>query len=313
MNTSRVRTGPLLLVVGALVGVLAACGSAADLAGQSEPTSEATSATESPTVSPTASPTESPTSPASPTTPEPTAEPTPAVDRPSPGQCRKVNRFDATLRVIATDNAGVPCSRGHNAQTYKVTKMSARVKKAVNADNSKQIYLAARGSCDGALPNWLRVGEETQQMSQFEFIVGVPGSTDISAGANWVRCDVVLRNGRTQLAALPRTTKGALNGAKGRKYQSCIRAANIANAFNGSFTCQQRHNWRAVSAFRLGGQNKSYTSSARLTARARSRCSADVRDYLNTTLSFQYGYILPTQELWKYGDRFGVCFAQTTN
>lgn len=285
-----------MVLCGALLMVLAACGSAQELAAQGpdDPTGQPSSSPTSPSPSPTATP---------------TPTPTPSVARPKVRQCRSLQIFDLLTRVTKEATTPVRCANKHNAQTFATKKLTRAMKAAVRNGSDKKIYRTVRGYCNRELQTWLKADKETVAMSQFSFIVGVPTRSDLNAGADWVRCDVFLRNGLTKMVNLPRSTKGALKGPKGDDYHSCVKG-EIATA-SSSVPCYKKHSWRAVSSVKLGTQDDSWPGHSDVIDVVKENCSEDVRDYLNTSAAFQYGYMAPTKRTWKRGNRYAVCMAKT--
>ncbi|MDO9379084.1 MAG: septum formation family protein [Nocardioidaceae bacterium] len=283
--------------------VVAGCGSAEDAALSADDTTTRTAA---PTDEPTTDPTDAPTTSAPTTAPTETAPTVPVV-----GECRTLATLDVRARIATLTTPPVACGGTHNAQTYKVATQNAAVKQAIEGGNRVTIFAAARRSCELDLPGYLGVDDERQKQSQFDFVISVPTSAEVAAGATWVRCDVVLKNGQTKAEPLPdANAKNSLRGAKGNPYLQCIRSSNI-NQASGTFLCRDAHNWRSVSAIKLGVGSKAFPGTSELTSFVRGRCSTAVRRYLDTSASFEYGYIVPTADLWKYGDRWAVCFAKT--
>ena len=289
-----------IAAVAALMVTLAACGSAKDLAGQGiddEPT-------DSPTTSQT--PTSPPTT--SPTTPTPSSPPTPTVARPKVGECRTLSSLDVTARVSNLTVTPRPCGDSHNAQTYKVANMSGAVKSKIASSDTIGIYKAALSTCEGSLPGWLGANITRQKQSQFNFVVGVPSSTDVAAGANWVRCDVTLRQGIRALE-LPASSKGLLRGKRGNSYLTCYGATNPDT--RNSKPCREPHNLRSVSAEKIGSASKRFPGTSRVAAFMKPRCRDAGRDYFGSRRSFSYTSTTPTSIRWAYGDRWGVCFVKT--
>lgn len=291
----RAPVGALALVGSVLLVAVAACGSAEDLAGQA-------AAEQTPSATPTGPPASA--------TPSPTPSPTPEVAAPKAGDCRSLEVHDLVTRVTRTTAEPVRCADNHNSQTYAVKPLSGKLKQAVTSDAEQKVYQAARGFCSRELRGWLKADRNTVERSQFAFVVGVPTSSDVSAGANWVRCDVYLRNGLTKMVKLPRSTKGALSGPRGDDYHSCVKG-NIANA-SSTVPCLAKHKWRSVSSIKLGSQSKKWPGNKKIRGIVKKRCGDDVREYLNTSSSFRYGYISPTKRMWKRGERYGVCFTKTS-
>jgi hypothetical protein len=287
----------LLGVVGAAALVLVtACGSAGDLAG---PDGDADSPAPPVRTLP----------PATGATPTPSPSATPAAaPPPKTGECRKPSTVDAALRVSDDDTAPVACA-GATSVTYLVRPMSAAVKSAVTAYDTTRILRSARPYCEKAAARWLGAQTSTLKRSQFGFVVGVPSAAQTAAGADWMRCDLVLSATPARLAALPARTKNALKGKRAGNYMQCVRG-DIRRA-TGTVVCSTRHQWRGVDTVKLASAKARYPGTKKVQATMRNRCPAGVRRYLDTRGSFDYGYISPSRASWQRGERWGVCFAKT--
>lgn len=300
MDTAARRLRPAYAVASAaLLLAVGACGSAQDLASDSSDDPTSTPSTTVPTTPPTTDPTTAPTTPA----------PTPAAATPKAGQCTAVDLYSLVTRVVRTPTRAVSCGASHTGQTYAVRSLSSAQRRAVTSGSTSAILTATRGYCESALTSWLRTDTSKLKRSQFDFVVGVPSSTDLAAGAKWLRCDLFVRNGLTKAVALPASTRAALKGSKGGRFLSCVKG-NISTA-SGTVPCSSKHQWKGVSSIKLGSASKSFPGSGRVRSVMKSRCSGDVRSYLNTRGGFRYGYIVPTKTTWSRGDRYGVCFANT--
>lgn len=276
-----------------------ACSDVGDVAG-AEPTQTATT-----------------TSPATPTSPEPTtAEPTPTPPpepkQPTPvaRECRRLPRSEALLAVALRPGRGVPCVKAHNAQTYFVGRLDGGARTAAQRGNRERVYAQASGRCRRNLVAWLGGDGADLALSQFKFVVGVPSPDDLAAGARWLRCDVVARRTLSSFLALPRSTAGILTTAKAAQYHVCVKG-DIAQAK--TVVCRLPHRWRGATAVRLGSAGAAFPGGKVVTARMRSTCETQVRNYLGTTSAFSYGWIRPTRSLWQRGERYGICFAKLTS
>ncbi|MGH1562490.1 septum formation family protein [Mumia sp. DW29H23] len=282
---------------GALV-LVSACASATDLAKDADPTTP-TASSEPPVR--TLPPTEG--------TPTPSAAPTtPTVTLPKAGECRKPGAVDAALRVSDDDTAPVACA-GATSVTYLVRTMPATVQAAVTAYDTTRILSSARAICEKGAIAYLGSDASTYKRSQFGFVVGVPSAAQTAAGARWMRCDLVLPATAARLATIPAKSKGALKGAASARYMQCVRG-DIRLA-TGTVPCTTKHQWRGVASVKLGAAKAKYAGAKKVQATMRDRCPAPVRRYLDTTGSFDYGYISPSRTAWQRGERYGVCFAKT--
>lgn len=263
---------------------------------------------------PTQTTTTSPATPTSPepTTTEPTATPPPEPKQPTPvaQECRRLPRSEALLAVALRPGRAVPCVKAHNAQTYFVGRLDDASRRAAQRGDRARIYAQASGRCRRHLIDWLGGGGGDLALSQFMFVVGVPSADDLAAGARWLRCDAVARRTLRSFLLLPRTTEGILATAKAAQFHICVKG-DIEKAK--TVVCRLPHRWRGATAVRLGSTEAVFPGGNVVTARMRSTCETQVRNYLGTTSAFSYGWIRPTRALWKRGERYGVCFANLSS
>jgi hypothetical protein len=298
MVTNWHRFAALLAAV-----VLSGCGAAADLV-ESEPTPEP-------------SPTE-PTSPAtpSPTEPGPTKPTTRPAANPEPkvGQCRRTDPFVGVIGSTTEVRKPVPCGETHNAETYFVGLMNESMQAAARHGRGDLLRAQVSGICGRQLSAWLGASGEDIALSVFGFIVGAPAPADVGPGLRWFSCDVYairVMNG-LKLTALPGTTKGILKSKKAGAWDRCNRGG-FADGTANNVVCTRSHTYRAVAGVHLGDLEAKYPGSKALDKRLDGACSGRVRAYLNTTASFHYGYTWPGPKQWKTGDRWGICYTETSS
>jgi hypothetical protein len=283
--------------------LLAGCGAATDLV-ESEPTGE---------PSPTEPTSSSPTEP-SPTEPSPTASTEPVAATPKVGECRRTDPFLSALGGSLEVREPLPCGETHNAQTYFVGLMNEAMQAAARSGNANRLRAEVAGICGRKLIGWLGSNGEGVALSVFDFIVGAPGPDEVSPGSRWFSCDVyAIRalNG-LKLIALPPDTKGLLSSGEADDWTQCNRGGFDSGTSN-IVVCTRGHAYRAVAGVDLAGLDAAYPGNNTLDSRLESECSGRVRAYLNTSGSFNYGFTWPSREQWKTGDRWGICYAQTSS
>ncbi len=183
----------------------------------------------------------------------------------------------------------------------------------VSAAGSVDVEAVSRATapdCRSALIGWLGGSEADYELSMMAYVVAVPPAADVAAGARWYRCDTfgTVRPGR--LAELPRTTERLLTGSGVAEWAVCVDGP--LGADQEQVLCRGPHDWRGVSAHRLGARGDGYPGDRTVLDRARGLCAADVRAELDDPLeSFDYGWLRPTRSTWAGGQRFVLCFAET--
>jgi hypothetical protein len=295
------RRGAATLAVVLMVG---GCGAAADLV-ESEPTTEPSPTETSPTEP-------SPTEP-SPTEPSPT--PTqPVAAEPKVGECRRTNPFLSALGGSLEVRKPVPCRDTHNAQTYFVGLMNEAMQAAARRGNANGLRAEVAGICGRKLSEWLGGSGEDVALSVFDYIVGAPGPDEVGADARWFSCDayaIRAMNG-LKLIALPPDTRGILNSRQADDWTQCNRGG-FGSGTSNIVVCTRGHAYRAVAGVHLDSLDAKYPGSNNLDSRLESECSGRVRAYLNTSGSFNYGFTWPSRQQWNTGDRWGICYAQTSS
>jgi hypothetical protein len=63
----------------------------------------------------------------------------------------------------------------------------------------------------------------------------------------------------------------------------------------------------------MGEPDDAYPGNQRLRTRMRGICEVAVGSYVDTTGTYQYGYTWPPRRTWSDADRFGLCFAKTSD
>ncbi|MDN5746273.1 MAG: septum formation family protein, partial [Nocardioidaceae bacterium] len=75
--------------------------------------------------------------------------------------------------------------------------------------------------------------------------------------------------------------------------------------------CSKKHNWRAVSAVKIGAPDDPYPGDQVMESRTNAFCKSAVKAWLNYPSSFQYGYTYFHKPEWEFGVRRSVCWAKT--
>jgi Septum formation len=291
----------------AAVFMTTACGAATDLV-ESDPTDPTDATPTGPTAS------TSPTDPTTPTEPSQTTPTTPAVAEPKVGECRRTNPLLSALGGSLEVRQPVPCGDTHNAQTYFVGLMNEEAQAAARNSNGEQLRSMVAGICGRKLTAWLGGSGEDVALSVFDFVVGAPGPEEIGPGVRWFSCDayaIRAMNG-LKLTALPRTTQDILSSSRADAWSQCNRGG-FGDGTTNIVVCSRAHSYRAVAGIHLDDLNASYPGSNNLQSRLESDCTSRVRAYLNTTAGFNYGVTWPSRRQWNSGDRWGICYAQTSS
>ena len=241
----------------------------------------------------------------------PTPEPTPDAPPPQVGDCRSLG-WDDTHREV-TDAASQPtrCSGKHNAQTVATGVLDQRTGLDPAAD-PERLVAAVSPKCRTALVRWLGSDEDAYELSMYAYVVAVPTAHDLEAGARWWRCDTYATVRQGRLAPLHHTTENALAGPGADQWATCVQGA--LGPGQRQVMCGGRHDWRAISAHRLGKPADEFPGSNGVGDQIRATCRNDVRAYVGDPLEgFDYGWLRPTGTDWREGQRFALCFTKTSS
>ena len=146
----------------------------------------------------------------------------------------------------------------------------------------------------------------------YAYVVAVPTADDLEAGARWWRCDTYATEREGRLAPLTSSTEDVLAGDDADQWATCVQGA--LGTGQRQVMCREQHDWRAISAHRLGESADEFPGSDEIGDEIRRTCQADVRAYVDDPLDgFDYGWLRPTGPDWREGQRFALCFTKTSS
>jgi len=237
-----------------------------------------------------------------------TAAPRPEAPRPARGDCRRLDWRDTRSAVTDAGSEPTRCNRAHTAETFARGTLDV-VPGSGGQPDTRQLG-GTSVQCRSALVDWLGGDEAAYELSMFAYVVAVPTSEDLAAGARWWRCDAFATDRPGELTRLHGTTRRGLAGRTADRWATCVRGRLDANPEQ--VLCREPHDWRAVGAHRLGGRGADYPGRNVVADRMRKTCEDEVGTYEGDPLEgFDYGWLRPTLADWRVGQRFGLCFAKT--
>jgi len=248
--------------------------------------------------------------PATPTaTSTPTSRPDPVAPRPRIGDCRRLQWSDTRLEVTEAGSLRTGCGSPHTAETVATGRLDASTGLNPASDPDRLVSAVSR-ECRSAVVDWLGDGEDTYELSMFAYVVAVPTTRDLAAGARWWRCDLYATASEGRLTRLPVTTRRVLAADGGGQWATCVRGP--LGQDQDQVVCRKRHDWRAISAHRLGTADQRFPGRGQVLDEVRTACRDDVTAYVDDPLEgFDYGWLRPTDAAWRGGQRFALCFART--
>jgi hypothetical protein len=274
------RPGTTLALL-ALVGAVALAGCSSD-----EPADEPDAPTETPSEAETSE-----------------APPPP----PKAGACYRLSVDDA--QAASTNAEPVPCRQDHTARTAFVGKVS-RLAGGNATPDDPAVARKLSDDCRQRGLTFLGGDPVTQNLSRFVTVGFVPTASEIDAGAEWYRCDVVAFGNGERLLQLPfeRRLAGILDqGDALDTFGTCGTAAPGTDDFE-RVACSLPHSWRALTTIRVADSDR-YPGAAEVRRSGDEECADQVEDQAGPTTEIQYGWEWPTRAQWDAGQRFGFCWA----
>jgi hypothetical protein len=183
-------------------------------------------------------------------------------DRPSVGDCHRLS-FQQIAHVSET-SAPVPCSGTHTSRVIKVVDLPSGTTWA--SLTPTQVVKLGVTECTPALRRTLGQNDTVRDSTSYDWVFFAPTQAQQTAGANWIRCDVVLFKGRA-LKALPTDSVPALGSSR---LSDTVRRCTSGKSHDDT-VCSATHDYRSTGAFTVKGR---YPGDTKLAGIARHRCPA---------------------------------------
>lgn len=232
--------------------------------------------------------------------PEPTPVPAPA---PPVGACYNLTVADGL--ELSTGAAAVPCGHRHTSVTVAVSRLKQPADGSPLPLESVSAQRRIAKSCKAKVDAHVGGSRESRRLSRVQAVWFSPSASEAETGARWYRCDLVIAGDPTNFAALPRKTRGLLNGDGARRYGTCGTAAPGATEFR-RVSCSRPHTWRARASINLPAGSKYLSKKAGAGADAACRDIEAQRAVTATRLRWSFEW--PTKAQWAAGQRYGLCW-----
>lgn len=227
-------------------------------------------------------------------------------ERPRVGDCHSLTPRDV-LGSADTEPAA-DCADEHTAETVHVGTLGPEAEGKPPALTSDAANRAAGQRCRARAAAYLGTDLQRLRLTRVEVFWFVPTSEELEAGADWLRCDVVVLAGEQSLLPLPRTVKGALAQPAGlERYGLCGTARPGSKGFE-RVVCSSRHSWQAISTIDVGGGRR-YPGTEAVRDAGEEACQGQARAAQDDALQYDYGWEWPTESQWEAGQRHGYCWA----
>lgn len=235
----------------------------------------------------------------------PGEQPSDRAEAPELGACRVLVPEDVSEPT--NDSDVVPCTERHTAETFLVGHLPATTGTAyTRREHGAHVHR----TCAAAFERFLGADESLAMRTRLTWAWFRASEQAWDEGARWFRCDLV--GGQADDAAfrdLPRTAKALLAEEETSRWMNCARGAELATSTK--LFCDEPHDWRAVTAIKIGRPDDPYPGDAISESRARTGCSDWVGAWMNYPTDYEFAYSTFHEAEWKAGNRRAVCWART--
>lgn len=228
-----------------------------------------------------------------------------AVALPTLGVCRNLSSSD--VEAPSNDGPAVNCADPHDAQTYAVGQLPARLADASYDDSAVAAWAANR--CSTRLVSFLGADQSLTMRSLLSWVWFRPSQAAWDAGSRWYRCDVLGGQAPTFID-LPTTARNLLRGSNDDPWLVCATGPAFESATR--VPCSQPHDWRAVTTIKVGEPADPYPGDDAVKAKTDQYCQGSVSAYLGYPADYDYAYTWFGSEEWQTGNRRSVCWAKTS-
>jgi hypothetical protein len=237
------------------------------------------------------------------------SEPTYGPDLPAVGACRVLTL--AEIKPTSNATPTVSCSSPHTAVTIAVGGFPASEVTNANLRNGT-LGNQALQRCTAAWRSTVGGTVEAQHTTALGLAYYLPDSQQLSSGARWYRCDLVLGGSDgMQLQDLPRHVQGLLDGVIPDSLQACRTAPDFDSGHE--VACSSPHVLRAIGTASLPDQPR-YPGTAALRTDSAKGCGRVATRWLHGRVGGGTAYQWPDQVSWQLlGDRSATCWVVTTH
>jgi hypothetical protein len=231
-------------------------------------------------------------------------EPSDSTKPPRLGDCRSLSPAD--VEKSTNDSDPVPCTEEHTAETFLVSSLPA--------DTGTKYAARTHGAhvhrtCSAAFEKFLGADESLAMRTRLSWAWFRASERGWDKGARWFRCDVVGGPAEAkEFRPLPTTAKGLFTEEEVSAWMTCAKGPVLASAPR--VYCSEPHDWRAVTAIKIGKPADPYPGDRVSEVRARDGCSDWVGAWMNYPVDYEYAYTHFHEAEWKAGNRRAVCWAR---
>jgi hypothetical protein len=257
-----------------------------------------------------AGPTSAPTS-ASSAADSPSATPTAATAAPVPRARACYDYGYAAAVAPVAHGASVPCDRDHTAITFAVGDLDTVVDGHLVSVDSDRVQAQVAEACPEAFERFVGGTVEARRLTMLRPVWFTPSLRQSDGGANWYRCDAIAIAADERLAPLVGRLQGVLaRPPAAERYAMCGTAEPGTAGFR-RVICSAGHTWVALSTVDIPG--RAYPGVVRVRAAGQQPCQDAASAEADDPLNYRWGYEWPTEQQWRTGQHYGICWSPETN
>lgn len=224
---------------------------------------------------------------------------------PKVGACRDLAATD--LDKATNESPVVPCTQPHTAETFAVGTLPAATGSSYRDQRHGRFVF---DTCSTAFRDFIGADESLAMRVQLSWAWFRPSERGWGRGARWYRCDLVGGpGGADRLRDLPAQARGMFSTTQPDGWLTCARGTTVARSTK--VACSEPHEWRAVTAIKVGLPDDPYPGDRVVQVRSRDRCSDWVGAWTHYASDYDFGYTWFHRAEWESGNRRSVCWART--
>jgi hypothetical protein len=233
-------------------------------------------------------------------TPTPTETIPPKPPRPPRAHtCYRLALGDALAPTRSS--RAVPCTGFHTAVTFFV----GQYDKSLPVDGP-QVHHLESTACPRRFAAFVGGTPEYRRLSMLRTVWFTPTVQQAAIGAHWFECVAIALRDDKNLAVLAGPVEGVLDRTDGRAhYGLCANAQPGTDGFEQRI-CAIPHSWIAVRTVPF--QPGRYPGVDQVRTAGQEPCKNAGADASADPLHYRWSYQWPTQEQWREGKTYGVCW-----
>lgn len=250
-----------------------------------------------------------PPTPSAPPSSAPAPTPTHAAAAPVPqsGTCHALTYQQAEATTAPATS--VACSHAHTSQTFSVGRLDDVVDGHLLAVDSDRVQRQVARSCPARLATYVGGAPGALRLTMLRAVWFTPSLVQAAAGARWYRCDAIVVDGASSLAALTTPLKGVLDSSRAGDYAMCGTAKPGTSGFE-RVPCSAPHTWKALSVVPLPAG--AYPGVPAVQSAGTEPCRKAAANVAPNALDYQWGYDWPSAAQWAAGQTYGICWAPSS-